>query len=910
MGGLLVDKDAQSNMVQSEEDGLVNKKPNGFNVPVEPQERESTAASVFATTNTAAFGATESSLRSADRTQPPPNMTNGSGHDEANSIVPFPDLDADPTLGPGAGEIWDDSVAASQLEGTHSISASDEHQIQAFAKLEFDDGEFYMNTYAVELGRDIRAARLASEQDPQPHDGSSRKRSGSSVSAKSSRSRRDLGRRAAGSVVSESGGFIGVDPPAPDSGRKGSRSKAKSISSSSQQLSRKSSVHMPKTDYNALALESLRDYGLEAESLNGTNLAPSPEMTPLIPIHPPAAVEGLSRGHKSISRKHLRIAFNFERNFFELKILGRNGAFVDEEWYVSGHTLPLVSGSIIQIGGVGIRFVLPDVPPGETGAEREDEGDPLSGGQVGFDMADSDEGEANEQDDISMMNERGRRGAPHRGGKEKPLADLEPPKPKRKGPGRPPKNGIISKREQALLARQAREEAKAAAEGKTKSALGHGKGKTAKALEMEAQNLQPNGKRKYTKRKRAGIELEQQIRDSTEQTDSMPPDGGNNKQLKEKSKPIKPPRSPSPVFDESKLTPEQLAKPQSSYVVLIHEALSNSKTGQMSLPQIYRAIERRYPFFKLRVQTQGWQSSVRHNLSQHPAFKKIERDGKGWMWGLVPEVSIEKEKKRRPTPPPQLQPHYYQHPQNYPQRPYPYQTMAPPNTNGLPTYPYSMPTRLPYTSGLGPAGFTLPFLKPPSESTYKSPYESAAPATPASEPKAESRENGISGTHSTPISQPTPQSQITTAGPSGAPSTSPAPAGEAGRTDQADDKGHNAATDETPPKSSPEAVRSRSKGPPKGGENTDSKPADAPVDNVEEAGDAVNSTKKSPPATIDADPPPVPATGSTERGQDTKPTGVYEGLRSTRRKRHLGSIGTEDGGGETVGKRDAKKLAS
>ena len=84
---------------------------------------------------------------------------------------------------------------------------------------------------------------------------------------------------------------------------------------------------------------------------------------------------------------------------------------------------------------------------------------------------------------------------------------------------------------------------------------------------------------------------------------------------------------------------------------LFHDALSNSSTGTMSLPQIYRAIERKYPYFKLRVQTQGWQSSVRHNLSQNAAFQKVQRDGKGWMWGVVPGVSIEKEKRRRASPP-------------------------------------------------------------------------------------------------------------------------------------------------------------------------------------------------------------------------------------------------------------------
>ncbi|RPB17188.1 winged helix DNA-binding domain-containing protein, partial [Morchella conica CCBAS932] len=75
-------------------------------------------------------------------------------------------------------------------------------------------------------------------------------------------------------------------------------------------------------------------------------------------------------------------------------------------------------------------------------------------------------------------------------------------------------------------------------------------------------------------------------------------------------------------------------KPSASYVILIHEAISNSGQQALTLPQIYKAIERKYPYFKLRVTTTGWQSSVRHNLGAHKAFTKVTRSGKGWLWGI------------------------------------------------------------------------------------------------------------------------------------------------------------------------------------------------------------------------------------------------------------------------------------
>ncbi|KAI4204685.1 MAG: hypothetical protein LQ350_001000 [Teloschistes chrysophthalmus] len=718
------------------------------------------------------------------------------------------------------------------LEAATSVIDSEAPRIQAFAKLEFDDGEFYMNTYSVELGRDIRAARQAYELDLQAS-ANLRKQSSSSanLSHSSSKVREENGEHLAGGVISESGGVMALDPSDRDEDVKQRRhKKTKSTTSSSQQLSRKSSMNLPgtRTDYQSLAMASLRDPTVDEElAVPAHRNMPSPEACPIVPIHPPTATDGATTSHKSISRKHVRIAFNFEKHLFEVIVLGRNGAFVDEEWYPKGDVQSLRSGSLIQIGGVGIRFLLPDVAPGETGAENHRNSDPVSfdmdyasggsgdiegssdaerddddeddvnNGDAGDDSNDIESEEEEEQEsDESKEEPRGRQrprlmkptpaNRPVRNRKsvqgKKPTKTREPPKakakakqktklvanskeapkpelvtppPKRKGPGRPPKNGIISKREEALLAREAKEAAKAATQGKSKDmpASGRGKGKSlpmpieAKP-EKEKNNLQPNGKRKYKKRKtKAELEAGEQqgVRESTEHTDAVPPEQNAAPPPKppKPMKPPKPPRSPSPVFDEATLTPEQLAKPQASYVVLIHEALSNSPTGQMSLPQIYRAIERKYPFYKLRVTTTGWQSSVRHNLSQHAAFRKIERDGKGWMWGLVPEISIEKEKKRRMTPPPMAAQGYYPGPQMI-QPPY----NSYPGMPGPIQYPYG-----PYTGS--PVGPTL--YHPPGH--YPPPMSSSAPALPAALANAQvDNSSTYQSPYATASSQPKPES--------------------------------------------------------------------------------------------------------------------------------------------------------
>ena len=64
---------------------------------------------------------------------------------------------------------------------------------------------------------------------------------------------------------------------------------------------------------------------------------------------------------KAVSRRHARIFYNFASQQFELSVLGRNGAFVDDMFVEKGITVPLVDGSKIQIGDIPFVFVLPSI---------------------------------------------------------------------------------------------------------------------------------------------------------------------------------------------------------------------------------------------------------------------------------------------------------------------------------------------------------------------------------------------------------------------------------------------------------------------------------------------------------------------------------------------------------------------
>lgn len=675
-----------------------------------------------------------------------------------------------------------------------------EPRVQAFAKLEFDDGEFYMNTWAVELGRDMRAARKALHQEfevqDQQNSSASKHRSSSSADGgQSSVRKRDESRKIAGSVISETGGILNYGPDAPPKMTKSSKKRTKSDGSLSRVVSRS---------------DSIMDVVMETESVNPTDLLfdrppiaaqpvnpqthlPSPDECPLIPIHPPATDAGAAVGHRGISRRHVKIQYSFERRLFEMEVKGRNGAFVDEIYYGVGEIAELRSRCYIQIGGVGIRFILPNVADGETGAEPTLASEAISAMSFDFedgrgesvamaemsdssselpissdedrrgrkkkprsidgDMEDYDEAErpvpktGGKKSQKSKKSNRGRDAiprlklklkapvkqsseeasrSPH--DRDSPSAEMDEEAlkalgidvplalipPRRKGPGRPPKNGFMSKREEASLKKQAREAAKAqfGADG----------------IFSADTMLSPsefNDKRRFLKNENSR-DIHESIEDDDGLQTMLPP-----KMPKEK-KPPKPPKSPSPFVDEALLTPEQLAKPQHSYVVMIHEALSNCPAGQMSLPQIYKAIERKYPYFKFKVTTPGWQSSIRHNLSQHLAFKKTEtREGKGWMWCLDADVSIEKEKRpRRPSPPSMTQQPYFPQSPNMYRAPFTYSTMSQAPTNG------STNSQLTYQSTTG--SFQAPqSTREPSVSTakvsqadvnglYQSPYGSNA----------------------------------------------------------------------------------------------------------------------------------------------------------------------------------------
>ena len=97
--------------------------------------------------------------------------------------------------------------------------------------------------------------------------------------------------------------------------------------------------------------------------------------------------------------------------------------------------------------------------------------------------------------------------------------------------------------------------------------------------------------------------------------------------------------SPLPPYTTPAQKQKRHPKPPLSYIALITMAIDNSTTKKVTLAEICQFIKDKFAYYREDCK-QGWQNSIRHNLSLNECFIKIPREqgkpGKGHFWSLDP----------------------------------------------------------------------------------------------------------------------------------------------------------------------------------------------------------------------------------------------------------------------------------
>ncbi|KAK0635624.1 hypothetical protein B0T17DRAFT_476568, partial [Bombardia bombarda] len=537
--------------------------------------------------------------------------------------------------------------------------------LESFARIEFADSVFQMTTYAVIIGRDQRALEQA-RRDERRNEEYKRRKESNEAQGLPPPTIPNQDRKFSKSYVSEEGGMLGPESdgdenPRPSKRRKISPGGSLSGNSQQQQQQQEAVEFAGQDDRNLIVNRQYVSHTPGAAAVNLTALRPSPYHVPFIGIHSPGPQIALRT--KAISREHLKIQFNREKGVFEAIPLHKNGFFCEDVHYKDEKVI-LKSGDHLQIKDVDFQFLINGVELGKSGAEEYFDEDDTSvrrysegGKEMSFEFESSRDAEKRstsvedvemevdvpEEESQSELSEAAEEDGdlededtsrPETG--SEPLHDLLGAlPPKKRGPGRPPKNGIMSKREERLRKKAAMELAKKnmppppPGEPPIKRKVGRPR----KHPLPEDASDRPE-KRKYKPRKSKNGE------EGGEGSDA-------EKAVREKRR--EKPKTPPLELKREDYTEEQLQKPNKNYGVLIDEVLTAAPDG-LTLKQIYKRIQMKYPFYYFTVDTKGWESSVRHNLIGNDAFKKNEETH---LWSRVPGIDIDAGKKRKATSPDQ-----------------------------------------------------------------------------------------------------------------------------------------------------------------------------------------------------------------------------------------------------------------
>ncbi|KAG5360405.1 Fork-head transcriptional regulator FHL1 [Yarrowia sp. B02] len=344
---------------------------------------------------------------------------------------------------------------------------------------------------------------------------------------------------------------------------------------------------------------------------------------------------------KAISRKHAKIFYNFGTQRFELSVLGRNGAFVDDVFVETGSTVPLKDGTKVQVGTIPFSFVLPSLP------------DHTAGSPTPINPADALSMRSNNMKVLS------RQGSPAIVSPRKKSTGSSNSKQSTKSATGSPGTPILDPLDYNLPA----EVTEAGASSSSVNLFEQENSKYTENMDVkydsdkysdkydlplddmdlddavdaslsDLQPVYPTGSQ-YN-----NMPSQQQHQNHNQQSNMQP--GNMFQQQKPQSKPRKQPKR---EYQLHEIPEEYRTKPNFSFSHLIATALEQAPDKGVSLAEIYRSIQEIFPYYK--YCPHGWQNSVRHNLSSSKTFRKVSKEGKGWLWGIDREWCAERDRQKR-----------------------------------------------------------------------------------------------------------------------------------------------------------------------------------------------------------------------------------------------------------------------
>ncbi|KAF2861272.1 hypothetical protein K470DRAFT_230646 [Piedraia hortae CBS 480.64] len=541
---------------------------------------------------------------------------------------------------PGGNDLGSDG---SDVYVDHVVDENDENQsIEAYGKLIFGDGDYYIKECTtVILGRDMSYYQLYVDRE---------------------RAQASAGEGTPVHVQSENcfrrfhpaGGVVALPPSDAEQELVVRRNRSHRVPSQSDSID-------PADLHVSLVGDQDRD-----------------DRSTFLPVHPPDDC-----GHliKAISRKHVKIKYHPSYGNWKLHVVG-SYAIVNGRYKNRNAIVDLEGETDVEFSGVRLTIILASHCAGESGesgddvdvhaesdedaaaavAVADDENETSSPDsdavrkrhkrpskkvkksralevQTSEKLQDVEDGEDDwPMQDVAAAQERPDRAESQLGGDSVllgiPLEEL-PQRPR--GPGRPPKNGFISKRDHQFMKREVERRRAAGLEELSMAELV----KMARSLnkkEKPSNTASPNA---------AGADKGPGRDETPLDAGTEPTSGVDGKERASSPRYRRNARSVSPIKPEHEFTAAEMERPSQTYLVLLDELLREIPGGRADLQEIYDRFQKKYPWYRYRAESTGWQSSIRHNLKTHERFIECGRSGKGKLWTVDTSKPLETEKSRK-----------------------------------------------------------------------------------------------------------------------------------------------------------------------------------------------------------------------------------------------------------------------